>query len=142
MGEARAPCGSRHSLQKDLKSRNEALWRRNLLSRPADLHESGDAQRRIANRDLAADNRCFLEGTWSNEANTALTDVLHATRQRTDFRTLHGAEQGKFTYHDFEALGEPDFMTSIGLEGAFHVEQCVRYYQRQVNPSEELVQPA
>lgn len=108
-------------LQKDLESRYEALWRSNLLLRPANLHESADAQGCIANRNFAANNRCLFEGTRSNEANTALTDVLHAARQRTDLGVFCYPEEGQFADHHFEALGEPHFMTPIGLADFFHV---------------------
>jgi hypothetical protein len=108
-------------LKKKLKSRYKGFWLRTLFSRPTNLHQRGDTQWRIAHRDLAPDNRSFPDGTWRDEAHAVLTDILHASCYRTYLRILDSAELRQLSDNYIKDLGKPHFVTSIGLDDAFHV---------------------
>jgi len=122
VGEAHTARCLHPSSEEDLKSRYEGLLFYILLAGPANLHQRGNAQWRISNRDLAAENRCLPDGTWGDETHSTFTYVLHEPSNRVALRIFRAAELRQFPDDDLQNLGKPSFMTPIGLADAFHVD--------------------
>lgn len=122
VGKVHAARCTHPSSEEDLKSRYEGLLFCILLAGPANLHQRGNAQWRISNRELAAENRCLPDGRWGDKAHSAFTYVLHEPRNRVALRVLRAAELWQFPDDYLQNLGKPSFMTPIGLADAFHVD--------------------
>lgn len=107
-------------LQERLKPGDETLGARIVFPRPANPHESGNAEWHIADRDLAAKNGRGFHRRRGDHAHPALTDILDAALHGLDLRKFRGAELWQLPDHHLKAMREPILATPLGMADTFH----------------------
>src|ERR1700761_4853865 len=92
---------------------------------PSHLHKGADLDRRFSYGYLAAHDRRFFQGAWSNDAKTAPAHIVNAASDCSGSGPF-GSYVGQRGDRDSKVLGEPCLLASIAFGCGLHEKLYLR----------------